>query len=187
MDKKNQSLILLNILILPALAACNLSPELLANDSGQSEPPPANIIQVEPLTPLEAVAELPDDYLQPAANSQIVNLWANEGGDKVARHELRASIDPSAVLNSAWDGAAIALFGAGNETVSFNLVLEAPLADATNVSVELTTLNGLDGAAITTRPAGGDDLFNFVDRNIELFYVRYLEIKGIPSCCGMIE
>ena len=32
---------------------------------------------------------------------------------------------------------------------------------------------------IEGHPARGDELFNYVGRNIELFYVRYLEIKGL--------
>jgi len=63
--------------------------------------------------------------------------------------------------------------------VAFNLVLEAPTSSATNVSVSLTSLTGPGGASITTVPASGDGVFNYVGRNIELFYVRYLEIKGL--------
>jgi hypothetical protein len=59
------------------------------------------------------------------------------------------------------------------------LVLEAPTADVAGVEVSLAELTGPDGAAITTRPAAGDDLFDYVGRDIELFYVRYLEIKGL--------
>jgi hypothetical protein len=41
-------------------------------------------------------------------------------------------------------------------------------------------LNGPDGASITTRTASPDeDLFDYDGRNIELFYVRYLEIRGL--------
>jgi hypothetical protein len=92
---------------------------------------------------------------------------------------LRATNDSNSVVNSVWDGTQISLFGAHNEVVGFNLVLEAPTANATNVAVSLTSLAGPAGASITTRPASGDDLFNYVDRNIELFYVRYLQIKGL--------
>ena len=113
------------------------------------------------------------------APSNIEQVWANEGGDKVTRDELRASSDPNAVLNSVWDGTGISLFGARNEVVAFNLVLEAPTADATNVNVSLTSLTGPGGATITTRPVTGDGVFNYVGRNIELFYARYLEIKGL--------
>jgi len=111
----------------------------------------------------------------------IVQVWANEGGDKVTRDELRATNDPNAVVSLVWDGTDISLFGARNEVVSFNLVLEAPTTEATNVNVTLTELVGPDGVAITTRSASGNDVFNYVGRNIELFYVRYLEIKGIST------
>ncbi len=114
------------------------------------------------------------------ASGNIAQVWANDGGDKVTRDELRAASDPSAVHNSVWDGATISLFGARNEVVAFNLVLEAPSADATDVNVSLTSLVG-PGGGITTTAASGDGVFNYVGRNIELFYVRYLEIKGIST------
>lgn len=117
--------------------------------------------------------------LAPRAPGHIAHVWANEGGDKVTQDELRATADPNSVLNSVWDGTTISLFGARNEVVAFNLVLEAPTADATNVSVSLTSLAGPDGAGITTTAATGAGVFNYVGRHIELFYVRYLQIKGL--------
>jgi len=113
------------------------------------------------------------------ALSNIAQVWANEGGDKVWRSELRATHDPASVRNLVWDGSTISLFGARNEVISFNLILEAPQSAATNVRVELTELIGPGGARITTRPASGNGLFDFRGRNIELFYVRYLQIKGL--------
>jgi hypothetical protein len=118
---------------------------------------------------------------KPPAAGAIAHVWANEGGDKVARGELRATGNPASVINSAWDGQRITLFGARNEVVSFNLVLEAPLAAAAAVSVSLAALTGPGGAAITTTAAAGDGVFAYTGRNIELFYVRYLEIKGLSS------
>jgi len=119
--------------------------------------------------------------LPPLAPGNIDAVWANDGGDKVTRDELRASSDPDSVGNSVWDGTGISLFGARNEVVSFNLVLEAPTAKANNIAVTVTELPGPNGSIINTRPTSGDDVFNYVDRNIELFYVRYLEIKGIST------
>jgi hypothetical protein len=118
--------------------------------------------------------------LAPLAPGDIAQVWANDGGDKVTRDELRATDEPSSVHNSVWDGTTISLFGARNEVVAFNLVLEAPSADAANVNVSLTSLVG-PGGGITTTAASGDGVFNYVGRNIELFYVRYLEIKGIST------
>ena len=120
-------------------------------------------------------------HLAPIAPSNIAQIWANEGGDKVTRDELRATSNPNAVPNSVWDGTTISLFGAHNEVVAFNLVLEAPTTDATDVNVSLISLTGPGGASITTTSASGDGIFNYVDRNIELFYVRYLEIKGLST------
>ncbi len=106
-------------------------------------------------------------------------IWANEGGDKVTQDELRATNNPKAVLNSVWDGNGISLFGARNEVVSFNLVMEAPRSTVTGLNVEVSSLAGPNGNSISTRPASGNDVFNFVGRNIELFYVKYLKIEGL--------
>jgi len=65
--------------------------------------------------------------------------------------------------------------------VAFNLVLEAPTTTANNIVVSVTSLTGPDGADISSRTASGDELFTYVGRNIELFYVRYLEIKGLST------
>ncbi len=113
--------------------------------------------------------------------SGIAAVWANSGEDKVTRDERRAAVDPRAVLNTRWDGRAIAVAGARNEVVAFNLVLEAGSDGARNVSVTLEALTGPSGAVITSRAAEGEGLFDFRGRNIELFYVRYLEIRGLSS------
>ena len=83
--------------------------------------------------------------------------------------------------NSVWDGTTISLFGARNEVVAFNLVIKASAAGAVDVDVDLTSLVGPGGIKFTTEPTSGDGLFNYVGRNIELFYVQYLEIKGIST------
>jgi hypothetical protein len=111
-------------------------------------------------------------------SSDIV-VWANEGEDKVTQDELRATNDPDAVLNSVWDGNGISLFGARNEVVSFNLVIEAPHSTVNGIDITVSTLAGPNGNSISTRRASGNDVFNFADRNIELFYVKYLKIEGL--------
>jgi len=106
------------------------------------------------------------------AESSTIVVWVNDGGNKITQDELRAFIDSTSVINSVWDGTEVSLFGARNEVLSFNLVIEAPSSDIVDVDIRLTSLEGPDGSAITTRPASGNDLFNYVGRNIELFYVR---------------
>ena len=124
---------------------------------------------------VDVFTEPPDTSLK----SGITQVWANDGGDKVTQDELRAAMGPSSVINSVWDGNSINIFGARNETVSFNFVLEAAAASAAGVSVSLPRLDGPGGNSISTVDASGDGIFNYLGRNIELFYVRYLQIKGL--------
>ena len=109
----------------------------------------------------------------------ITAIWANDGGDKVARTELRADADPGQTTNSVWNGTVVQLQGARNEVLEFNLVLEAAAAPAGDVSISFSALTGPGGYEIASAPATGDGLFSWTNRNVELFYVRYLEIKGL--------
>ncbi len=117
------------------------------------------------------------------SSSTITAIWANEGGDKVAQEELRATRHvenkTGTTLNRAWNGSTITLAGAHNEVVSFNLVLEAGIAQAQNVSVSFDTLTGPGGAQIHSIPAVGNGIFDWTQRPIELFYIRYLQIRGL--------
>ncbi len=116
---------------------------------------------------------------QPAfAASALTAIWANTGEDKVTQDELRAT-SGALVRNTVWDGSRITLFGGRNEVVSFNLILEAGGAAASNVTVTFDELSGPSGARIASTAATGNGVFNWVNRPIELFYVRYLQIKGI--------
>ncbi|MBC8503593.1 MAG: DUF4091 domain-containing protein [Anaerolineales bacterium] len=164
MEKKLQILIILApLLLIPQ--ACGTIPHS----------------EIEPELLQLSITNSDQSETQTNSSANIAHVWANEGGDKVTQGELRASKDPNSVINSVWDGSSISLFGARNEVVSFNLVLESPNADAQNIEIIFTELTHPSGAAINTTPAEGDQLFNYVGRNIELFFVRYLEIKGLST------
>jgi hypothetical protein len=118
----------------------------------------------------------------PPAAAAVSAVWANDGGDKVTQDELRVGApNGRKVLNRCWDGHKISVFGAKNEVVSFYLVLEAATQSATGVSVSFNTLTGPAGATIQSGAASGNDIFNWVGRPIELFYIRYLQIKGLSG------
>jgi len=116
-----------------------------------------------------------------SGTSTITAVWANEGGDKVTRDELRATGHTSAVANGAWDGHCIKVFGAKNEIVSFNVVLEAATSQASNVTVSLGNLTGPGGTVIRSAPRATDKLYDWTTTEVELFYVRYLQIKGLSQ------
>ncbi|MEM7307945.1 MAG: hypothetical protein AAF682_14805 [Planctomycetota bacterium] len=106
-------------------------------------------------------------------------VWVDSGEDKVLRSELRVSKGGESPFNSLWDGQRVRLFGARDEAVSFNVVLEAPDCTVEDVTASFDRLVGPGGATIESAPADPLDLFNSVGRSIELFYVRYLRIRGV--------
>jgi hypothetical protein len=113
-----------------------------------------------------------------AQASGVTAIWAAEGGDKVLQHERRAA--NATIRNSVWDGTKISLFGARNEIVNFNLVIESERG-ARDLSVAFNRLQGPGNAVIASTNASGDGVFNFNNRNIELFVVRYLQIRGLSK------
>lgn len=116
-----------------------------------------------------------------SGSTAITAVWANEGGDKVTQDELRATGHPGTVANSVWDGKCIKVFGAENEVVSFNVVLEAATAKASKVTVALSNLTGPGGTVIRSAPHATGKLFDWTSTEVELFYVRYLQIKGLSQ------
>jgi hypothetical protein len=123
--------------------------------------------------------------LQAAGNSHISAVWANDGGDQVTQDELRASTSASAVQNSLWNGTTISLFGARNEVINFNLILEAASSSAAKVSVTLSNLTGPGSSVIRSAPRASSNLFDWTTTESELFYVRYLQILGLSSLNGV--
>ena len=129
----------------------------------------------------EETAELRNGltYTCAAPPADGIAIWANDGGDKVTRDEQRATCDAMHLRNRNWDGTTISVFGAKNEVVAFNAIIEASAAALSNVEVSLSALTGPRNYRITSVPATGDGVFDWTQRNVELFYVRYLEIKGL--------
>lgn len=116
------------------------------------------------------------------AKAAITAVWANDGMDKVTQDEDRATNSPSAVINNVWDGTTIRQFGAKNEVVQFNLIIESTNTATNNVSVTLSNLVGPGGATIrSNQTRSGSNLFNWTTTEAELFYVRYLQIKGVSA------
>jgi 5-hydroxyisourate hydrolase-like protein (transthyretin family) len=124
------------------------------------------------------VAQAADDGVLRPGDNPISGLWANDGGRKIVSDEIRSEAVAD-VRNGSWDGLSVTVDGARNETVGFNLILEAADSPVTGASVEFDRLDGPGGYAITTDPDAG--LFEYGGRDIELFYVRYLQIRGISN------
>ncbi|MEM9364656.1 MAG: hypothetical protein AAGD07_01595 [Planctomycetota bacterium] len=112
--------------------------------------------------------------------AQQPGIWVNSGEDKVTREDTRL-LDGKEVVNSVWNGETITLSGSRNEVVSFCVIIEAGTSPIKDVQASFRLLDGRAGAQgeqITTRVASRNDFYDFRGRNIELFFIRYLPIRG---------
>ena len=116
----------------------------------------------------------------PAFSQSITGIWVNDGEDKVVKDELRATRGQN-VTNNLWDGQVIHLFAARNEVVNFNTIIESAYDKARDVRVSVSDLESGAGNSLSTRKAEGEGVFDYRGRNIELFFVRYLQILGLSQ------
>lgn len=110
--------------------------------------------------------------------AQQLKIWANEGGEKVTQDELRLTNLSKPTRNYVWDGNTLSLTAAKNEVVGAQLIIEAALG-ASNISVSLKNLTGPGGFRLTDGASTAANVFDWRNKQIELFYIRYLQIKGL--------
>ena len=109
----------------------------------------------------------------------IVDVWAVGDGEKVRRDDLsNANRDG----NSAWDGRRVSIFGARNEIVAFQVILQAGAGGAQAVDVVLPELVHPSGKRLVFRPEG-DDPTDTRNGQIERFAEHYMHIPK-PSPPG---
>ncbi len=120
----------------------------------------------------------PNTSTPPRSSDTIASVWAVGDGEKVKRDDLT---HPARYRNSAWDGKSIRLFGARNEIVSFQIIVEAGRKGIDALSLRLPELVSRDlTTRIVYRPPGTDPT-HWVDRPIELFSEHYMRIDR-PTC-----
>ena len=124
---------------------------------------------------------IPGTVAAPASVPKGISaVWANDGGDKVTRDELRTVTKHRRVQNSIWDSHTIRLFGAKNEVIAFNLVLEAHAGSAGPVEISFDRLVSPEGFEIkSAQGSSPGNVFDWRERDIEVFFVRYLPIAGV--------
>lgn len=82
------------------------------------------------------------------------------------------------VGNSVYNNSKINIFGAKNETVSFTAIVNAPSEDVSGLKFEVSNLvNGANSIPTTTNT----DVYDYQDRNIEVFVAKYLQIRGLSK------
>src|SRR6185436_17122472 len=108
------------------------------------------------------------------ASASVRHVWAVNDGEKVEQDDLDNSNKTS---NSAWDGHQIKIFGARNEIIAFQLIVEAGVDGIKRLSVSLPELRQQEGRARITYAPPALDPTNYVGRPIQLFSLNYMNVE----------
>jgi len=112
----------------------------------------------------------------------VAAVWAVNDGEKIGRDDLS---NPNKAGNSAWTGEWIHLFGARNEVIAFQLIVESGEQGIDSLRVKLPVLRHVSApAAIRYAPPGADPA-DSVGRPIQVFAENYMHIPS-PGTAGWI-
>jgi glycosyl hydrolase family 123 len=109
-----------------------------------------------------------------AAVASVQQIWAVNDGEKVERDDLN---NPNKSSNSAWDGQKIKFFGARNEIIAFQLIVQAGADGIKQLTVALPELRQQGGAGRITYASPAADPSNYVRRPIQLFSINYMHVE----------
>ncbi|HEV8169034.1 MAG TPA: hypothetical protein VGP59_06795, partial [Pyrinomonadaceae bacterium] len=113
----------------------------------------------------------------PAGVSAVRTIWAVNDGEKVERDDLN---NPNKRANSAWDGRKVKIFGARNEIVAFQLIIEADQNGIERLAVALPQLVQKGGKSKIVYTVPALDPTNYSGRPIQIFSVNYMNV-AVPS------
>lgn len=111
------------------------------------------------------------------ARGSVRTIWAVNDGEKVERDDLS---NPNKSSNSAWDGRKVKIFGARNEIIAFQLIVEADDNGINRLTVTLPRLTQKGGKARIAYTVPGLDPTNYTARPIQIFSVNYMNVE-VPS------
>lgn len=104
------------------------------------------------------------------ASAELASVWAVDDGTKVKATDVDHPLEGGNGIFSP-GGPSIALFGARNEVVAFQVILEGGAAVTRDVRVLLNSLGPIENSGLT------DSMDSyFIGRRIEIFLEHYLEV-----------
>jgi hypothetical protein len=110
-----------------------------------------------------------------ALAARPAHVWAVGDGEKVERDDLS---NPNRGRNAAWDGRRVKLFGARNEVIAFQVIVEAGHEGISELTLALPELRRRGGGArIRYAPPTGDPT-RYAGRPIQLFSVNYMNVTA---------
>jgi len=108
------------------------------------------------------------------AETTVQAVWAVNDGEKVKRDDLN---NPNKAINSAWDGHTVRLFGARNEILAFQLIIEAGARRIDALSIELPELRQRSGTATIAYTPPARDPTDYSGRPIQMFSENYMQVS----------
>ena len=108
-----------------------------------------------------------------SADGAVRAIWAVNDGEKVDRDDRQ---HPARAGNSAWDGRRVLIFGARNEIVAVQLIVQADEEGITRLNVSLPELKTTGGGRIVYR-APAVDPTDSADRPIQIFVEHYMHVS----------
>jgi hypothetical protein len=105
--------------------------------------------------------------------TQIKRVWAVDDGEKIKKEDLNnpLSTDPA---NTVWKNNSINVFGARNEIIAFQIIIQSGKNGAKNVNVTISDLK--NGSSVIPGSAIGNiDPYDYRGRYIELLMIEQLE------------
>jgi len=112
----------------------------------------------------------------------VASVWAIHDGAKIEQDDLR---NPQKASNPVWDGKTIRLFGARNELLAFQVLVEADATGIKALSAGLPELVQPGGRARIAYAPPAADPTQYVGRNIQVFSVHYMNVTK-PTAAGWI-
>jgi hypothetical protein len=111
----------------------------------------------------------------PTARAGVASVWAVGDGEKIAPD---TTASPLAAKNAAWDGRAVRLFGARNEVLAFQVIVQADAAGIASLSVALPELRLRGGGERIRYAPPAKDSSLTAGRPIRLYSVRSMNVTS---------
>src|SRR6476646_10658649 len=116
-------------------------------------------------------------FMASHTHASIRSIWAVNDGEKIERDDIN---NQNKSNNTAWDGHKIKIFGARNEIIAFQLIVEADKEGIDGLTVTLKELARNDGKGTIKYTAPTFDPTSYVGRPIQLFSINYMNVE-LPS------
>ena len=116
------------------------------------------------------------------ATAGIQSIWAVGDGERIEKFDRNSFLKNS---NSVWDGEKVSIFGARNEIIAFQIIVEADEVGIAALSVSLPALTHQNSLSRLVYKPPELDPTQYVDRPIQLFSVNYMHVSN-PTRAGWI-